>query len=61
MLAIAATSKMSDANGVRIRRGAVVSVPERRVSALLTAAKIRKASAGELEIARRRHGEFEIR
>ena len=60
VLAIAATSKMSDANGVRIRRGAVVSVPERRLSSLLTAARIRKATEGELEIARRRHGEYQL-
>lgn len=60
IVAIASTSKMFDAHGVRIRRGAAVSVPERRFTALLTAGRIRKGSDGELETARRRLGEFTV-
>ncbi len=50
------TSKLSDANGVRLRRGRLVSVPERRVESLINQGRVRKASAEEVEVLTRRHG-----
>lgn len=53
---ILTTSRLSDARGGRLRRGQVVSVPERRLAQLTLSGKVRKASASELETAIRRHG-----
>lgn len=50
------TSKLSDPNGERLRRGRPVSVPERRVESLTNQGRIRKASAEEIEVLTRRYG-----
>lgn len=53
---ILTTSRLSDADGRRLRRGQAVSVPERRVVQLTQSGKVRRASQGELDAALRRHG-----
>ncbi len=50
------TSKLTDADGVRLRRGRPVSVPERRVDSLTAQGRIRKASTEEVEVLTRRYG-----
>ncbi len=51
------TSKLSDTNGVRLRRGRLVSVPERRIEALVNQGRVRPASPEEVEVLKRRHGQ----
>jgi hypothetical protein len=60
VLMVLTTSKLSDTNGVRLRRGRLVSVPERRVEGLVNQGRIRKASAEEVEVLQRRHGRAEL-
>lgn len=54
------TSKLSDTNGVRLRRGRLASVPERRADSLVAQGRARPASADEIEALTRRHGRAEL-
>lgn len=48
------TSRLSDFEGTPLRRGQAVSVPERRLEALISQGKVRQGSPGEIEAAKRR-------
>lgn len=55
-IVILTTSKLTDADGGKLRRGQAVSVPVRRMEALERSGKIRKAPKNEIEAAERRFG-----
>lgn len=55
-IVILTTSKLTDAEGGKLRRGQAVSVPVRRMEALERSGKIRKAPKNEIEAAERRFG-----
>lgn len=55
-IVILTTSKLTDADGNKLRRGQAVSVPVRRMEALERSGKIRKAPKNEIEAAERRFG-----
>lgn len=57
---ILTTSKLSDKAGRPLRRGGVVSVPERRVESLTNQGRVRAGSLEALEIAERRYGKFDL-
>lgn len=59
-LYILTTSRMADANGNALRRGQVVSVPERRIEALVAAGRIREVSKSEIDRAHKRFGRSRI-
>lgn len=53
---ILTTSKLTDAEGGKLRRGQAVSVPVRRMPTLERSGKIRTAPKNEIEAAERRFG-----
>jgi hypothetical protein len=55
-IVILTTSKLTDAEGGKLRRGQAVSVPVRRLETLERSGKIRKAPKNEIEAAERRFG-----
>ncbi len=57
---ILATSKMTGADGAALRRGMAVSVPKRRLAALLVAGKVREAGVDEIDRAVARYGAARI-
>lgn len=48
------TSRLSSVDGSPLRRGQAVSVPVRRLDALIAQGKVRQGSAGEVDAAQRR-------